>query len=147
MKVLPAPIFRESFFENKEVWVFVFGDYRKFFVEDFFVKKDFIAVKFKNFDYSGDVLFLKEKEIFVSDESFTEIDDGLFLLSDLKKLNVVKNGKFFGKVKDIINLKENDVLVLEKFDGEEVLIPFNTEFVEKPDMNKNVLRLKDGIEY
>ncbi len=147
LKVLPSPVFKEDFFEKNVVWVFVFGDYRRFVLEDFVVKKDFIAVKFKNFDCSEDVSFLKEKEIFVRGEDFAGMDDDLFLLSDLKNLKVVKNNRFFGRVRDIINLKQNDVLALERFDGEEVLIPFTSEFVEEVNLKEAILKLKDDIEY
>jgi len=147
LKVLPSPFFKEIFFEKKVVWVFVFGDFRKFFVEKFVVKKDFIAVKFKNFSDSGEVDFLKGKEIFVRGDDFAEIENEFFLFSELNKLKVFKGNKFFGKVKDIINLKSNDVLLLEKPDGTEVLIPFVSEFIEKIDADALILRLKADVEF
>lgn len=144
LKAKPVEGFEKCLFEREFVFVDVFGAPRKFFLEDVFENGEFVAVKFKNFGSSGDVNFLIGKEILLPAEEVKDSEKNVFLLSELTKLTVYRNGKFFGRVKDILNFKANDVLVVQDVKGEEVLIPFVKDFVPNVDLENGRIDLISG---
>jgi 16S rRNA processing protein RimM len=146
LKVQPNPGFESSLFKRQFVFADVFGAPRKFFVEDVFEVGKFLAVKFKNFDSPDEVAFLKGKDLIVSSREVKSAGEDVFLLSELKKLVVYRNNVFFGKVKDILNFKANDVLVIENEKGKEILIPFVEEFIKNIDVEKGRMDLTDSEE-
>jgi 16S rRNA processing protein RimM len=57
-----------------------------------------------------------------------------FYIFDLVGLNVLDaDNAIFGKIKDILNMPANDVLVIESLDGD-VLVPFIQGVIDKIDM-------------
>ncbi len=144
LKVIVSPGLKDVLLKQTIVFVDVFGLPRKFYVEDVFQRENFLAIKFKNFDSSEDVAFLNGKEILLPSEELQGAKKDFFLLSELKNVTVYRNGTFFGKVKDILNLEANDVLVLENKEGEEVLIPFVESIIKSVDIEGRRIDLIDG---
>ncbi len=144
LKVDIVPNFKDALLNAEQVFVDVFGAQRKFIVEEILETGKSFFIKFKNFDSSDEVAFLKGKDISLLLQNVKSSEEKIFLLSELKKFTVYRNGSFFGKVKDILNLDANDVLVLEDADGKEVLIPFVKSIIKKIDDKQKRLELIDG---
>ena len=141
--------FSDRFLNLKYVFIDVFGDKRKFFVEDFYFSGEQLVIKFRNFDSLEDVQFLVGKEIFVDKENFVHTESDEFLINELIGAKVFKGDKFFGKLIDVENYPGNDVLVIHNSEGNEILIPSVKEFVESIDRkNKKIFLNPDaGLNY
>jgi len=133
--------FSDSFLSLEYVFVDVFGDKRKFFVDDFYFSGEQPVIKFQNFDSVDDVQFLVSKEILVDKENFIQPESDEFLINELIDAKVLKGNKFFGKLVDVENYPGNDVLVVLDADGNEVLIPSVKEFIESIDREKKEIYL------
>lgn len=133
--------FSDGFLSLEYVFIDVFGDKRKFFVEDFYFSGEQPVIKFKNFDSVDNVQFLVGKEVFIDKENFVQPEPDEFLVNELIGAKVFKGDKFFGKLIDVENYPGNDVLVVEDADGKEILIPSVKEYVELIDKEKKELYL------
>lgn len=145
LSIEPFSDFIERYKELDTVYIHVFGDYRKFFVEDSIIKEKSVLLKFKNFDSREDVEFLAGKEIFILSEDSVSTDENTFFIHDLIGCKVFRNQSFFGILKDVMVLKSNDVLVIDK-DGEEILIPFISDYVDEVKVEERKIYLIDGTE-
>lgn len=133
--------FSDGFLSLEYVFIDVFGDKRKFFVEDFYFSGEQPVIKFKNFDSVDNVQFLVGKEVFIDKENFVQLEPDEFLVNELIGAKVFKGDKFFGKLIDVENYPGNDVLIVEDAEGKEILIPSVKEYVELIDKEKKELYL------
>lgn len=133
--------------EDTEVlFIDVFGDKRKFFVEDFYFTGEKPIIKFKNFDSINDVEFLTGKKIYLCLENAGETNSETFIIGDLIDSDVYYGKKFFGKLRDVENYPGNDVLVIQKSDDAEILIPLVKDFVDKIDSEKKKIYLNGDVD-
>ncbi|MCF8243187.1 MAG: ribosome maturation factor RimM [Melioribacteraceae bacterium] len=139
--------FPERFYDLNEVYIEVFGDCRKFIVEDIADKKTFFVVKFKNFDDSKDVRFLLKKKVFIPSESAVILDDDTFFIHDLVDCKVFKNNKFFGDMIDVLRTPANDIYVINKFDGIEIMIPAVKEYIKDIDISNKIIHLTPDSDF
>ena len=133
-------------FGFKYVFVDVFGDKRKFFVEDFYFSGEQPVIKFKNFDTIEDVNFLIKHEVFVEKENFVNDDSDEFFASQFIGSQVFKGDKFFGKLIDVENYPGNDVLNIQDENGKEILVPVVKAFIDRIDKEKKVIYLNPEID-
>lgn len=136
--------FSERFSTLDFVFIDVFGDKRKFFVEGFYFSGKHPVIKFKNFDSIEDVEFLIDKKIFVDRENLAETGENEFIVNDLIGADVYYGVEFFGKLKEIESYPGNDVFVVEKPDGNEILVPSVKEFIEQVDLENKRIYLNPG---
>ncbi|MBI9070427.1 MAG: 16S rRNA processing protein RimM [Melioribacteraceae bacterium] len=138
--------FPERFYELEKVYIDVFGEKRKFLVEDVKYFKRQVVLKFVNFDSDEDLDFLVGKSIYVDKENVVKLDKDSFFIHDLIDSAVYVGEELFGSIKDVINLPSNDVFVINDRNGKEVLIPAVKDFIEKIDIKNKSLYVKPDFE-
>ena len=146
LDVLPFSDYVDRFFDLDSVFIDVFGGVRKFFIDDVFIDGKSVNIKFKNFDSREDVDFLAGRDILIPSADSLELDKDSYYIHDLIDSDVFRNGAFFGKVKDVLNMPANDVLVIEFADGDETLIPFINDYVKEVNAEDKKIFLVDGEE-
>lgn len=134
----------DRFFDLERVYIEVFGDKKEFFVEEVVELKNFFALKFKNFNTAKEAEFLVGKRIYVSSEEAIELVDNTFFIHDLIGSKVYRNGEVFGTLIDVLKLPANDVYVITGLEGNEILIPAVSDYVERFDPVEKVLILQPG---
>ncbi len=139
--------FNDTLFSLREAFIFVFGDYRKFIVEEIIEKNGQIILKFENFDTFDDVVFLFKKNIYVPAEKARKLGKDEYFVHELIGLNVYQKSRFFGKVIDVLTLTANDVLVVETREGKEALVPFVNDFVFDVDVLNKRLEISDKEDF
>lgn len=83
---------------------------------------------------------LKGTSLFAKREDFPVLPDGEYYLTDLIGLTAVqKDGGAIGKVIDITERAAQNLLVIEKLNGETALIPNCDAFVEKVDLIDKII--------
>ncbi len=139
--------FSDTFVSDREIFIDVWGEYRKFYIQDVIEKNDNLLLKVKNFDSGEYVRFLIGKDIFVTSSDSRKLDDEEYYIHDLIGLKVYQSEKFFGEVTDVLTLSSNDVLVVKRADGKEALIPFINDYVFDVDVQKGRITVSDKEEY
>ncbi len=138
--------FSEVFLKLPFVFIEVFGDKRKFFIEDFYFSGDQPVVKFKNFDSIDDVDFLIGKKVFIDSSNLNkELEDKLFFRQLIGE-KVFRGVEFFGILVNIESYPGNDVLVINTESNKEILIPAVKEFIARIDWKNKTIFLNPDID-
>jgi 16S rRNA processing protein RimM len=145
LNLVVIPGFADSFSELDVVFIDVFGDRRKFIVENLEFSDKGALIKFSNFDSAEDVEFLLHKKVFVAKQ--VSDDKEKILFSDLIGYNVFYCNEFFGLVSNVERYPGNDVISIKKKDGSEVLLPFVDEYFGNIDINKKRIELVKKVEF
>lgn len=106
-------------------------------IESYRVHKNYDMVKFKGINNINDVLKYKGKKVYVLRNNLNLKSDE-YLESDLIGLDAKFEGKEIGTITDIIN---NNGYKLIKINDK--LIPLKTNFIEKVNIEKNEVILKN----
>ena len=121
--------FSERFFELQRVFIDFFGKTKEIKVD--FVKKTdgFLILKFVGFNSNDDVQFLIGKKLYVEKDQLYNLPLDTYYIHDLIDSKVYIENLFFGKLVDVLNLPSNDVYVIVKNDGSEILVPAVEKYV------------------
>ncbi len=142
VKVKSFSDFPERFFLLDEVYIHIFGDYRKFLAEDVEKIEKYFLLKLNNFDSETDVEFLVGSSVFVDKNNLVSLEEDSFFIHDLIGCKVFFNTKFFGNIVDVLSLNSNDIYQLEDDNGVERLIPAISEYIETVNIKEKVVNLK-----
>ncbi len=137
----------DRFVKLKKVYIDFFGDKKEFLIEKVSEHKEFLSVKFKNFDSAEDAEVLAGKNIFVDDQGIIKLPEGTYFVHDVIGSRVYRNNKEFGTLTDVLNYPANDVYVIEDTEGKEILIPAVKDFIKSYDPDKKILVLTPGDEF
>ena len=110
--------------------------------------KQFVILKFKEFNSINDVEAYKGKSLYVDREHAVRLRKDEYFIADLIGLSVVtEEGDAFGLMKDVMQTGANDVYVVEHTNGEEVLLPAIKECVKEIDIEngKITVHIMDGL--
>lgn len=110
--------------------------------------KQFVILKFKEFNSINDVEAYKGKSLYVDREHAVRLRKDEYFIADLIGLSVVtEEGDAFGLMKDVMQTGANDVYVVERTNGEEVLLPAIKECVKEIDIEngKITVHIMDGL--
>jgi len=129
-------------FNYKEIYIFERGEPKKLNVEKFRFHKNFVLVKFKEYNSINEVeAKLKGRSIYIKEDQLPELDEDEYFWFDLIGCKVFDEDKgFVGKVVDLIDAKSNEVLVVKK-GKEEILIPFIDEVVKEVDIDLKIIKV------
>ena len=118
-------------------------------VENARIIKNMAIVKFSGVDSIDDVLSWKGCDLMVSRENAVPLEEGEYFIADLIGCSVVTDDcREVGRLKDILETGANDVLIVSKADGTELLIPWIDECVLDVDLeeSKILVHMIDGLE-
>ncbi|MCL4509399.1 MAG: ribosome maturation factor RimM [Chloroflexi bacterium] len=90
---------------------------------------------------------LRGEELFIAAEDAAPLPPGRFFIYQLIDLSVVTDdGQDFGRIKDVLTMPANDVLVVDK-GGREVLLPVISDVVQSIDLEKGhvIVHLLPGL--
>lgn len=133
--------FPDRFFKLKKVYIDFFGSMKEFSVEYVEKDKEKFILKFKNFDSKSDSEPLIGKELFVKETDLVKIPEDMFYIHDLIGSDVFADDILIGKLVDVLILEANDVYVINKEDGEELLVPALKSVVRSFDAKNKIMVL------
>lgn len=134
----------ERFFELKYVYVDIFGQMKKFLVENVIEQKGYFTLKFLNFNTQEEVEIFVGKKLYVDEENLIPLSEDTYFVHDLLGSTVVSNGEKIGIVTDVLNLPANDVYVIKDLSDKEILVPAIHEYIESFDARNKLLVLRPG---
>lgn len=109
--------------------------------------KNLVILKFKEYDDINEILYLKDKFIYVDEVGIIDLPEDHFFIHDIINSEVFDlDTNLIGILIDIIQGSGNDVYVIkDKDNGKEYLIPAVKQFVKKVDIKEKKIYL-DPIE-
>ena len=110
--------------------------------------KNQAILKFKGIDNINDIEKYKGKDLLVTRENAVPLEDGEYFICDLIGCTVVtEEGESIGELTEVMQTAANDVYVVTKPDGEELLIPVTDECVKEvsPEEKKITVHLLEWI--
>tara|TARA_B100001996_G_scaffold380102_1_gene366960 strand:+ start:540 stop:812 length:273 start_codon:yes stop_codon:yes gene_type:complete len=82
---------------------------------------------------------LSNKRVYIIENDLPKAPEGKYYQSDLIDLDVVSNGNIIGTLKEILETGENNVYVISLNNGGEILVPNVPKFINKIDIEKNII--------
>lgn len=121
--------FSDRFFELKSVFIDFFGKEKELKIESVNEIDGSLRLKFFGFNSIEDIQFLIGKKLYVKKDQLYNLPLDTYYIHDLIDSKVYIENLFFGKLVDVLNLPSNDVYVIIKNDGSEVLIPAVKKYI------------------
>lgn len=110
--------------------------------------KQYAIIKFKGYDSINDIEKYKNAKLYVTRDKAVRLKKDEYFIADLIGMEVVtEEGERFGSMKDVMVTGANDVYVVEREDGTEILLPAIKECVKNIDMEqgKIIVHIMDGL--
>ena len=148
VKVFPTTDDMKRFKKLKEVLLDTGKETLTLEIEGVKFFKQFVILKFKGYDNIDDIVKYRGKSLFVPRENAVKLQKDEYFIADLIGLKVVnEDGSFTGVLKDVMETGANDVYIVEREDGKEVLIPAIKDCILQVDFEKEqvLVHLLEGL--
>lgn len=149
VKVFPTTEKIERFKKLKQVILDTGEQQRTLEVERVKFFKQFVILKFKGIDNINEIEPYRGKDLLVTREYAIPLEEGEYFIADLIGLRVVSDqGKELGILKDVLQTGANDVYIVERKEGKDLLIPAILQCILKTDLEEKqmTVHLLDGLE-
>ena len=104
--------------------------------------KQFVIIKFKEFSNKDEVEGLRTKNLLVDREHAVKLKKGEYFIADLIGISVFRvDDTLLGTLKDVMPTGANDVYVVEKEGGGEILLPAIKECIKEVDVEARKMKV------
>ena len=110
--------------------------------------KQYAILKFKGYDSINDIEKYKSAKLYVTRDKAVKLKKDEYFIADLIEMEVVtEDGEYFGRMKDVLVTGANDVYIVTREDGTEVLLPAIKQCVKSVDMEQGriTVHIMDGL--
>lgn len=104
--------------------------------------KNVFLLKLKDIDTIESAETLKGKVITADEKDMPPLPDGVFYIRDIMGMEVYDGEKHIGQIYDWIETGTNNVYVIKRPSGKDVLIPAVDEVVKEIDVEKKIMSVK-----
>ncbi|MBR6094159.1 MAG: 16S rRNA processing protein RimM [Lachnospiraceae bacterium] len=102
--------------------------------------KQFVILKFKEFNNINEVEGFRGKTLYVDRKNAVSLKKDEYFIADLIGLTVVREDESkVGILKDVMQTGANDVYVIEKQDGSELLLPAIKDCIRNVDTKNRIM--------
>jgi len=111
--------------------------------------KNMVILKFRGINNINDIEIYKGKDLLITREQAVPLQDGEFFISDLIGCCVITDkGEQIGVLDDVLQTGANDVFVVKRSEGKELLLPYIDECVLKIDIEEKriTVHIMEGLE-
>lgn len=111
--------------------------------------KNMVILKFKGIDDINQIEKYKGCDLLVTREDAVPLEEGEFYLADILGMPVEdETGRALGKIREVLQTGANDVYILDRPDGRELLLPAIPSCILDIDFEAGRMRvhLLDGLE-
>lgn len=110
--------------------------------------KQFVILKFEGYDSINEVEKFVKKYLYVSREHAVQCKKDEYFVADLIGIEVfAEDGEKIGSISDVMQTGANDVYVVKKADGGEILLPAIKECILQVDIEQKTMKIHkmDGL--
>jgi len=121
----------------KNMKLYIGKNKEEFIIDSYRFHKIYDMVTFNGINNINDIEYLKGSQVFINEDDL-KLDDEIYS-GKLIDFVVIYDNKEIGKITEIIDTPANEVLRV----NDKILIPYVDEFIEKIDIDKKILYLKN----
>lgn len=110
--------------------------------------KNMVILKFKGYDNINDVETWRQRDLFIHRDQAVELEEDEYFIADLVGLSVKdEDGNLLGTLKDVLRTGANDVYVVERPEGRELMLPAIKDCIRSVSMEDGVMTVHvlDGL--
>jgi|GEM_PF-86624 len=102
-----------------------------------------VILKLKGVDDRNAAEAMRGKEVFITEDDLAELPEDTFYIRDLIGLNVVddETGAVIGTLKDVLQNTAQDIYIVKRESGSDILIPAVAQFVKRIDPKGGEIRV------
>ena len=148
VKVFPTTDDVNRFKKLKEVILDTGSERLSMEIESVKFFKQFVILKFKGYDSINDVERYRQGKLLVTRDKAVKLKKDEYFVADMIGMRVVTDeGEDFGVLKEVLATGANDVHVVSRENGQEVLLPAIRECIRNMDMDGRVMEvhIMDGL--
>lgn len=148
VKVFPTTDDVNRFKKLKEVILDTGSERLSMEIESVKFFKQFVILKFKGYDSINDVERYRQGKLLVTRDKAVKLKKDEYFVADMIGMRVVTDeGEDFGVLKEVLATGANDVYVVSRENGQEVLLPAIRECIRNMDMDGRVMEvhIMDGL--
>ena len=125
----------------------VFVNGKEYSMDSVKIQKNLFLVKLKELSTVEDAELLKGKIIYADEDEMPPLPEGVYYLKDIIGLSVYEGEKFIGEVTDWIETGANNVYIIKRPKGKDLLIPAIDSVINEVDIeNKKMsVTLLEGL--
>lgn len=124
VKVFPTTDDAERFLDIEYVLLDTGRELRRLNIQHVKFFKNLAILKFEGIDNINDIEMYKGRDLWIPREEAQELGEDEYYVADLIGMDVLlENGEKFGVIRDVMETGANDVYVVERVNGEEILLP------------------------
>lgn len=149
VKVFPTTDDPKRFCELDKVKLDTGRGYLELEIEHVKFFKQFVILKFKGINNINDIEKYKGKGLWITREQAVELEEDEYFIMDLIGIPVYNEDmQKIGCMKDVLTTGANDVYVIEKEDGRELLLPAIKECILEVNIQENYIKVHvmEGLE-
>ncbi len=149
VKAFPTTDSPERFLELSEVLADTGKALLPLTIEKVRFFKNLVILKFEEYNSCDDVLFLKGRDLLIPRSEGAELGEDEYYIADLIGMKVVlEDGTAYGTLKDVMETGANDVYIVTRTDGSEILLPAIHDCILDVDPEEGLMtvRIMKGLE-
>ena len=140
VKVYPTTDEPERFLDLEYVLLDTGKELRRLDIKNVRFFKNLVILKFDGIDNINDIEKYKGRDLWIPREEAQELDEDEYYIADLLGMKVLlEDGSEFGTLKNVMETGANDVYIVDRADGEEILLPAIHDCVLDVDVEKNTM--------
>ena len=149
VKVFPTTDSPDRFLELDKVLLDTGKGFKELTIENVRFFKNLVILKFEEFGNIDEIISYKGKELWIPREEGAQLSEDEYYIADLIGMQVyLEDGSFYGTLKDVLETGANDVYIVDKEAGGEILLPAIHECIldVSPEENRMTVHLMKGLE-
>lgn len=142
VKVFPTTDDPERFLDLKTIYLDTGGEKMLLHISGVKFFKQFVILKFKEFDNINEVEPFRKKSLLVTREQAVPLEEDEYFIADLIGLQVVTDeGELLGELTDVLETGANDVYQVTDKNGKELLLPAIKDCILSVDLEKGEMEV------
>ena len=138
VKVFPTTDDEERFLDIEYVLMDTGKELRRLNIQNVKFFKNLAILKLEGADNINGIDMYKGRDLWIPRVEAQEVGEDEYYVADLIGMDVLlENGEKFGVLRDVMETGANDVYIVDRVDGEEVLLPAIHDCVLDVDVEKN----------
>ncbi|MBR9938854.1 ribosome maturation factor RimM [Lachnospiraceae bacterium Marseille-Q4251] len=142
VKVFPTTDDPERFLDLETVYLDTGREKKLLTISSVKFFKQFVILKFKEFDNINDVEPFRKKSLLVTREQAVPLEEDEYFIADLIGLRVITDeDKVLGELTDVLETGANDVYQVTDENGKEILLPAIKDCILSVDLEKGEMKV------
>lgn len=142
VKVFPTTDDPERFLDLETVYLDTGREKKLLTISSVKFFKQFVILKFKEFDNINDVEPFRKKSLLVTRDQAVPLEEDEYFIADLIGLKVITDeDKVLGELTDVLETGANDVYQVTDENGKEILLPAIKDCILSVDLEKGEMKV------